>query len=981
MKNYIVILFFIISLAALGQKITPGGVNGASVWLQVVPQTASIYGNYQWFDYSGDSLLVRRYDNRGAAFGEKFLVPQSAIRTFNFHPAINITDKDFAGEALIPYTNLSQASVFGVFCPYEKTETDMPVYSLSGRDSVDAFVFSKDKVIASVASAKPALDYGATEGEDLQNHGEDLSLFRERALRIASYMYTTLPKSGYWWQQAHSVLSLGGPAGSKDVNYTAKFDDKLLGNSTQHCYAPEIIVYNRMLNPFERVKVESYLGLKYGITMSTSYYDSQNRMLWNLDENPAYNHRVTAIIRDNISKLHQLRSVTSNEASPNFADSIDCFDKDSLVLTNRNRLLVIGRQQANEMQNGDYLIWGDNNETLTTSVSETYPDLYVMQRKWFVKTNIDSLDILQGRKLWQAQNLSCTEERFELRIVKPVGIPSGSAITTVPLRGKSGYVSFRSNSDATCTVKFGGNSNQLTTKDYGYQISPKGEIFTITKGELTLVNNIRVTLYNHIEICKEEQLLYLIVNGYRHPELQVKIAESDYDAAFYASIEINSDENKQIALEQVRYGGFTDTGSCIELAYSDNLASDFAQPCSKYYLLIDSSGSGNFQSGFRMIPSSEIDSVRKKIIFNNVFWDKDQNRKESFTFGFVPFLKVETVAANSTCTNNLKNADGTLTIRTEVGHPVYSYILSKQSGSDNQEDRTIRFGTFTANQAVVTGLSSDAYNLTVSQYPALNLSNNPQAQLSQAGASEVTDSCAIRWFVNDIVSVYDAGWTTPVDFSNVESQVRYGIYANKDKLYLIINGEKSTISAATIKVNDLIELKNIKRTLYVYLNNQLVHSVYLDRHQQVRLAAFVKFYTGTTSTLQYLETENMPSDWFGSHVSAQTLDPCRLHFGIQVGSDCTGNDRSIDKPNPEKSKQYVFNLTKSGDMYEASLEYVIPGQTMLLLFDELGQLVANYQMEQSGAFMKKKFRMKFPAVYILKVLSPDGEFTRKILPN
>ena len=48
-----------------------------------------------------------------------------------------------------------------------------------------------------------------------------------------------------------------------------------------------------MLTPDERRKVESYLAVKYGITLKGSYLDSDGNLTWDMAENQAYHHRVT----------------------------------------------------------------------------------------------------------------------------------------------------------------------------------------------------------------------------------------------------------------------------------------------------------------------------------------------------------------------------------------------------------------------------------------------------------------------------------------------------------------------------------------------------------------------------------------------------------------------------------------------------------------------------------------------------------------
>ena len=60
-----------------------------------------------------------------------------------------------------------------------------------------------------------------------------------------------------------------------------------------------------MLTPDERRKVESYLAVKYGITLKGSYLDSDGNLTWDMAENQAY------------TIGSQLLEPTRQEVSPN----------------------------------------------------------------------------------------------------------------------------------------------------------------------------------------------------------------------------------------------------------------------------------------------------------------------------------------------------------------------------------------------------------------------------------------------------------------------------------------------------------------------------------------------------------------------------------------------------------------------------------------------------------------------------------------
>ena len=134
----------------------------------------------------------------------------------------------------------------------------------------------------------------------------------------------------------------------------------------------EIIVYNRELNTTEIQKVNSYLAIKYGITLgyndetfvlgnspetqgitysgaSSDYIASDGSTLWNGAANSGFGYNVFGIARDDNSNLMQLKSKSSNvqriEVSPgnaNFLDAILTLEDEDGTLDNDLSYLLVG---------------------------------------------------------------------------------------------------------------------------------------------------------------------------------------------------------------------------------------------------------------------------------------------------------------------------------------------------------------------------------------------------------------------------------------------------------------------------------------------------------------------------------------------------------------------------------------------------------------------------------------------------------------
>lgn len=122
----------------------------------------------------------------------------------------------------------------------------------------------------------------------------------------------------------------------------------------------EIITYsNRKNDATERNKIESYLGVKYGITLgvngtSQNYIGSDGTVIWDATANTGYNYDIAGIGRDDVSKLNQKQSKSVN--------------------TNGNLTIGLGTVATTNTANTNafdtdkkYLIWGDNGGNMNDS--------------------------------------------------------------------------------------------------------------------------------------------------------------------------------------------------------------------------------------------------------------------------------------------------------------------------------------------------------------------------------------------------------------------------------------------------------------------------------------------------------------------------------------------------------------------------------------------------------------------------------------
>ncbi|GAA4901402.1 hypothetical protein GCM10023311_28880 [Flaviramulus aquimarinus] len=116
-----------------------------------------------------------------------------------------------------------------------------------------------------------------------------------------------------------TVPGVNTNANTLSGNFTAGIGADLSSSSTRWDGGiAEMIVYNYKVPQAERWQIESYLGIKYGITIgvngtSQDYVDSDNTIIWDQsDDAAAFNYNVTGIGRDDTSELNQKQSKTIN---------------------------------------------------------------------------------------------------------------------------------------------------------------------------------------------------------------------------------------------------------------------------------------------------------------------------------------------------------------------------------------------------------------------------------------------------------------------------------------------------------------------------------------------------------------------------------------------------------------------------------------------------------------------------------------------
>ncbi|MGN7863122.1 hypothetical protein [Chryseobacterium sp. 22458] len=107
----------------------------------------------------------------------------------------------------------------------------------------------------------------------------------------------------------------------------------------------EVLIYQNILTNQEKNRLESYLAIKYGTTLSGNYLNSTNGIVWNSDA--LYQHNIFGIARDNNGALHQKQSRSENKDQ-------------KLIIGNGTGLFNTNAANTNTLTDGQFLLVGDN---------------------------------------------------------------------------------------------------------------------------------------------------------------------------------------------------------------------------------------------------------------------------------------------------------------------------------------------------------------------------------------------------------------------------------------------------------------------------------------------------------------------------------------------------------------------------------------------------------------------------------------------
>ncbi len=169
-------------------------------------------------------------------------------------------------------------------------------------------------------------------------------------------------------------------------------------------YITETFVYqNGALSATDAQKIESYMALKYGVTMNNggpgagNYLLSSGTTVWDASAQPAYHNQVIGIVRDDASGLTQKQSHTQDDSLRVFVGSLSADNASNAgAITSNLSSIIIGNNGGKAQAE-----WGAVKPAGITSIfgrswkitNTNFADTYSIEIKWDSTGPFDINDI------------------------------------------------------------------------------------------------------------------------------------------------------------------------------------------------------------------------------------------------------------------------------------------------------------------------------------------------------------------------------------------------------------------------------------------------------------------------------------------------------------------------------------------------------------------------------------------------------------
>ena len=333
------------------------GIADACVWLKADTGVSAGSG---WADQSG-------LHNDATATQTPTLVPNA----LNFNPVVSYSGG--AGHTFSPDADVTTRYTFLGVARMENLNTDGPVFA----DALSQKLFGIEGKVQDRWSELPADSVGGHSGPVAASLFPRMhTLWRnDKDIKLRSNGAVIYNPSGLESGGAYRMTLASGGAWTRSADVSI----------------PEFFSFNRPLGVSEINRIESYLALKYGLTLGTavSYHSSgtatPGTIVW--DGATGYPNRIFGLGRDSVTSLDQrvaksqedgaVLTITTTTANPDGSDTANFTSANS---KSRTQLVA----------DGQYLVLGDNGKPLTLDSTQR------LQRVWRAQSTGGPIPVFLG---------------------------------------------------------------------------------------------------------------------------------------------------------------------------------------------------------------------------------------------------------------------------------------------------------------------------------------------------------------------------------------------------------------------------------------------------------------------------------------------------------------------------------------------------------------------------------------------------------
>lgn len=806
------------------------GLQTPYVWMRTSSVSSDPDNNYFWKDLNGNNVKLNLNE-------QERVNGRSDIYTYNFYPSFPFTD-DANSLLRIEGTGLQKATVIGVFgysSEDDHTEDGFVLNMSNGTDD-DETVITKANVIHPSSSSRKSFGY---KDRNLKAANKDE---QQKSLRIMSYTKSTNPRQTV--ASTFNNISIGGQYVDGVTSKVGSFDAETFKDAEKakrNMSVPELLVYDKALTNEARLEAETYLALKYGITLDVDYtldeeYGNKG-VVWKKDNYA----RVCGYGRMDSYNFIQPWTTTSERETPLYLK--DTYYKNSFYNKSANEnLLVAGRY--GEFGDKTLIMFADNKSQIKFEESEEkklaatsesavnfeqtgeVPQKYIpLKRIWKLKNLSQEYSDGEHVSIELPENEGEVEEKFAGSYNIKVKEGANATIDNMPAfvnKGEISWVSGALNGDVTVTLG--------------------GQVFKFAASGNISVNgndvNVSYKRKDLIDVVKKGSVLYVRKNGEIIPSTRV---EQNQTPAEW-TMEIAS-KGKAVELNEFHVMSDNVNNDYMELCYGMVESMNLYTNGKIYLLMSDKEDFQDEEANLRIYRMTSKDKTRSKVLFENLDW-KTGGEFTYFTFAVSGDPEEEEIEVNKdpvvTETRPACYSQGSIMI-TFPDDDTYAYTLigpeknavkssEQQLISGSYEITDLWEGTFKLYTAPFDGV----YKFNIVEKDGVKPVNNEK--ISFKSHFNEKSQLSATWTVGDAQAYSLSGFTR--DFDNIN--IFCGVKIEDGKIYKVENG---VVTGEGMSINNGDEVKvvgNDQLQAKVYVQNEfafdIIHNEYGNLYWAVETA-------------------------------------------------------------------------------------------------------------------------------------------------